>query len=59
VGLEVDGTSSGNTFQQNTVQGSQTLDCEDLSTGAGTSGTADTWTSNVGASSSPAGLCSP
>jgi hypothetical protein len=58
-GIKVDGTSSGNTFVQNTVQGSSELDCEDLSVGSGTSGTADTWTANTGTSSSPAGLCSP
>jgi parallel beta-helix repeat protein len=58
-GLDVDSASSGNTASNNTVQGSKTLDCEDLSKGSGTSGTADTWTANIGASSSPAGLCGP
>ncbi|MFN8619382.1 MAG: right-handed parallel beta-helix repeat-containing protein [Chloroflexota bacterium] len=35
------------------------LDCRDDSTGAGTAGTDNTWTSNVGVDSDPTGLCSP
>ena len=41
----------------NTSTGSAVFDCFDSTTGSGTSGTADTWTTDNGLTSSPAGLC--
>ena len=52
-------TSSGGTISGNTSSGSGTNDCFDSTTGSGTAGTANTWTGNIGFTSSPAGLCRP
>jgi parallel beta-helix repeat protein len=49
--------SSGNTISGNIAGGNVTLDCRDDSLGSGTAGTANTWTSNSGVTSSPSGLC--
>ena len=51
------GSAGGNTLSENEVENSVTTDCIDNSVGAGTSGTANTWTANEGVTSSPAGLC--
>jgi nitrous oxidase accessory protein NosD len=49
--------TNGNQIRSNTALGNLNLDCEDDSTGSGTSGTANTWTSNNGASDDPNGIC--
>jgi parallel beta-helix repeat protein len=48
---------SEGTISNNTVTNAGNFACEDDTTGSGTSGTADTWQINTGATSSPAGLC--
>jgi hypothetical protein len=57
VGIDVDATSLLNTFERNTVSTSKQRDCQDKSADGGTSHTHDTWTQDVGSTSSPAGLC--
>lgn len=53
-------TISGNIAQNNGFGTVETyFDCQDLSHGSGTSGTANTWSSNNGNTSSPPGLCKP
>jgi parallel beta-helix repeat protein len=59
VGLFADTDTSGNTFSDNKAEDNATFDCQDKSTGSGTAGTANTWSKNVGETSSPAGLCKP
>jgi parallel beta-helix repeat protein len=53
--------SSGNappgTISGNDVHGSLVTDCQDDSTGSGTQSTNDTWSDNIGTTSSPSGLC--
>jgi len=49
---------SNGTISNNVSTGSGTFDCLDPSTGPGTSGTANIWVNNIGATSSPLGLCS-
>jgi parallel beta-helix repeat protein len=58
-GVFTDTDTSQNTFDQNSAQGNSGLDCEDVSTGTGTAGTANTWTHDVGATSNPTGICQP
>lgn len=58
-GLFADTDTSGNKFDQNSAQGNTGLDCEDVSTGSGTAGTANSWTHDAGDTSSPAGICQP
>jgi hypothetical protein len=56
-GILVDNGSSGNVLRHNTVGGSGGT-CTDGSSGGGTAGTANTWTSNTASvSSDPAGIC--
>lgn len=50
--------STGNTFSNNDADGPADPDCEDQSTGLGTSGTGNTWTGNSG-TSSPLLICVP
>ena len=50
--------TSANSITGTTATGNA-LDCQDLSHGSGTSGTANTWSSNNGNTSSPPGLCNP
>jgi parallel beta-helix repeat protein len=50
------GTPSG-TVTGNYVHGSITNDCQDDTSGSGTSGTNDTWSDNDGVTSAPGGLC--
>jgi len=47
----------GGTVSGNTVSGSTINDCEDDTSGSGTSNTDDTWTNDVGVTNSPSGLC--
>jgi parallel beta-helix repeat protein len=52
-------SGGGNTFLKNQVKTSTTHDCEDMTTGTGTAGTANQWTGNHGASNNsvPAAIC--
>ena len=45
------------TISSNYVHASLVTDCEDDTSGSGTDGTNDTWSNNIGTSSSPSGLC--
>jgi parallel beta-helix repeat protein len=56
-GLHAASTSTGNTIQDNDAKSNTAFDCRDLSAGGGTAGTANTWTKDKGATSSPAGIC--
>ena len=56
-GLFVDETSNSNTFTSNRASGNAPYDCEDLSTGTRTAGTANTWKQNIGAAANPPGIC--
>jgi parallel beta-helix repeat protein len=49
--------TNGNQIRSNTASGNGTFDCEDDSSGSGTSGTANTWTNNNGGSDDPNGFC--
>jgi hypothetical protein len=55
--------SSLNQFVGNVITNNHTLtagfDCEDQSIGTGTAGTANTWTDNIGGTSSPRAICPP
>lgn len=51
------GLNSGLVFRSNIVLRSANLDATDLTTGPGTAGTSNTWTSNICAKRSPAGIC--
>lgn len=62
-GIFLSDTTSGNTITGNTsalnnLGGGAADDCTDVTLGSGTSGTANTWTTNTGAASYPPGLCS-
>ena len=59
IGIWMQAASASGTITANAVSGSAVIDCQDDSVGAGTLGTANTWTSNNGDTSSPAGLCLP
>ena len=50
-------TVTGNTSVNNDLSSTGSVDCRDATLGSGTSGTANTWTSNTGNTSSPPGLC--
>lgn len=56
-GILFSAETKGNTITANKARTNGNLDCEDQSIDSGTAGTANTWTNNVGAKSSPAGLC--
>jgi nitrous oxidase accessory protein NosD len=58
VGIFVERTR-GVRFAGNTALDNGALDCRDLTRGAGTAGTANTWTGNVGGSARPPGICGP
>ena len=49
--------TNGNQIRSNTALGNANLDCEDESTGSGTSGTANTWVNNNGVTDNPNGIC--
>ena len=55
-GIQVNSQSDGNTFNSNTSFDNTTLDYRDSSNGAGTAGTANTWTKNKGNTANPPGL---
>jgi len=55
-GIFVDSTSTGNTIRNNKFKQNGNLDAEDLSLGAGTAGTGNTWENNEGKTSNPPGL---
>ena len=56
-GIHLAASITGATVAGNSVSTSTTVDCADDSTGTATSKTANTWTTNTGRTSSPAGLC--
>jgi nitrous oxidase accessory protein NosD len=58
-GLLLDSLSTGNRLDQNDARSNDGTDCEDRSSGAGTAGTANTWTADRGIESSPNGICTP
>lgn len=49
--------TNGNQIRSNTASGNVNFDCEDDSSGSGTSGTANTWTNNNGVTDDPNGIC--
>ena len=55
-GIYIDATATNNTISGNVLMQNGNLDAEDLSTGTGTAGTANTWSKNTFTSSSPSGL---
>jgi len=55
-GIFVDSTSMNNTIRNNVLKQNRLFDAEDQSRGAGTAGTANTWTNNQGKTSDPPGL---
>jgi parallel beta-helix repeat protein len=55
-GIWVQDGSDG-TISSNSATGSGSNDCQDSTSGSGTLGTADTWTDDMGSTSSPTGLC--
>jgi hypothetical protein len=59
IGVDVNNASSGNNIHDNNWGSTATTDCADGSSGGGTANTANTWTNNIGATSSPPGICSP
>jgi hypothetical protein len=50
--------TGGNTFEDDTASGSTDYDCQDSTSGSGTDGTDNTWTSDIGTTASPSGICS-
>lgn len=56
VGILLDADNAGVTVAGNRL-GQNPLDCQDLSTGTRTAGTANTWTGNVALRSTPRGIC--
>jgi parallel beta-helix repeat protein len=55
-GIYIDATTTNNTITRNVLMRNGNLDAEDLSTGKGTAGTANTWSKNTFTTSSPSGL---
>lgn len=49
--------TNGNQIRSNRASGNGNFDCEDDSSGPGTSGTANTWTNNDGVTDDPDGMC--
>ena len=58
-GIFFGSATGGNLINSNSSLFNAGFDCHDQSTGTGTSGTNNTWTQNVGNTSSPSGLCNP
>ena len=56
-GIFFGSSTNGNQIRSNTASGNVNFDCEDDSTGSGTSGTANTWTNNNGVTDDPNGIC--
>lgn len=50
-------SSDGNSITNGDFDGNTGNDCLDQSTGAGTDGTANTWTNDIGSDPSPSGIC--
>ena len=57
LGFFVADDSANNTLTSNKAVDNDSYDCQDESTGAGTGGTANTWTKNVGAVADPDAIC--
>jgi Right handed beta helix region len=57
VGIFFDTGTIGNTIASNSALSSRVWDCQDLSSGTGTAGTANNWTHDIGVKDSPNGLC--
>jgi hypothetical protein len=57
VGIFFDTGTIGNTIASNSALSSAVWDCQDLSSGTGTAGTANSWTHDIGVKDSPNGLC--
>ena len=61
IGVLAQSDSTLNVFQSNkasgTAAGTAHYDCQDLSSGTGTAGTADTWKDDQGMTASPAAIC--
>lgn len=55
-GIYIDATATNNTITRNVLMQNSYFDAEDLSTGKGTAGTANTWSKNTFTASSPSGL---
>ena len=55
-GIYIDATAMNNTITRNVLMQNGNLDAEDLSTGTGTAGTANTWSKNALTTSSPSSL---
>ncbi|MFJ8199137.1 right-handed parallel beta-helix repeat-containing protein [Streptomyces sp. NPDC096152] len=55
--IEDTGSNADNVVTRNVLLNSKVFDCEDLTKGDGTAGTADTWTDNRANTSNPTGLC--
>jgi parallel beta-helix repeat protein len=55
-GIYIDATATNNTITENVLMQNGNLDAEDLSTGQGTAGTANTWSKNKFKTSSPSDL---
>jgi hypothetical protein len=56
-GIFFDTGTSRDTIASNSALSSAVWDCQDLSTGTGTAGTANSWTHDIGVKDSPNGLC--
>jgi hypothetical protein len=56
-GIFVRNPTAGAVFTDNSSSGSEQTDCVDQTTGAGTAGTANTWTGNTGATANPGAIC--
>lgn len=57
-GILFSADTKGNLVRYNHAANNGDFDCEDLSTGSGTAGTANLWSHDTGATSNPPGLCS-
>ncbi len=56
-GIHLDSNSMNNQVVSNQASSNVALDCHDQSVGTGTAGTANTWQSDHGQTSSPPGIC--
>ena len=56
-GIFLESGTQGNVIRANRALGNVIFDCEDLSLGSGTAGTANFWNNNVGRTDNPNGLC--
>ena len=58
-GTHADGGAANHDIHDNDFRGNRVTDCFDETSGAGTAGTANVWTNDLGITDSPNGLCSP